>query len=307
MQEYNCAIMHPIFIVLVVIALFLLVWGLGYWIRRGLAPERLIPRVNPGDLGLPYRCLSIPTARGKTLQAWLVLPGEPPNEIQTAARPGVILLHGWGGNRDSLLPLVPALHKAGWACLLIDARCHGESDRDDFTSLPRFAEDLEAAAQAFNQPGISPVAPLAVIGHSVGAAAALLYASRRADLACVVSISAFSHPVNMMRRWFQQRKIPYFPVGWLILRYVQRVIGARFDDIAPVTRIRQLACPCLLIHGADDEMVPASEAMEIHAASEPGRTQLRIIPGTHEDFGDATELEIELVVRFLEDAFSRLR
>lgn len=288
-------------------ALGLILYCLGYLIRRSLAPERISPAINPGDLGLPFADLSIPLARDKSLQGWLVLPEINPDEPQTAPVPGVILLHGWGGNRDSLLPLVPALHRAGWACLLIDARCHGNSDTDDFTSLPRFAEDMEAAARALALLKTPPVAPLAVIGHSVGAAAALLYASRHADLACVVSIAAFSHPVNMMRRWFLQRKIPYVPVGWLILRYVQHVIGARFDDIAPNRSIRQLDCPCLLIHGAEDDMVPSCEAEEIHAASDQERTQLRIIPGTHEDFGPSAELEIALVADFLSESLVHYR
>ena len=44
-----------------------------------------------------------------------------------------------------MLPLLAPLHLAGFSALLFDARCHDRSDEDDFTSLPRFAEDLECA------------------------------------------------------------------------------------------------------------------------------------------------------------------
>ena len=37
------------------------------------------------------------------------------------------------------------LHERGFALLLVDARCHGQSDGDTFASLPRFAEDIDAA------------------------------------------------------------------------------------------------------------------------------------------------------------------
>ena len=49
-----------------------------------------------------------------------------------------------------------------------------------------------------------------------------------------------------MRRWFCLRGIPQRPLGSLILRYVERVIGHRFDDIAPIATIRRLHCPVLL-------------------------------------------------------------
>jgi len=66
-------------------------------------------------------------------------------------------------------PVVPPLHKAGFAVLLLDARCHGRSDDDSFTSMPRFAEDIAAGLDWLKrQPGIA-ADQLALLGHSVGA------------------------------------------------------------------------------------------------------------------------------------------
>ena len=58
--------------------------------------------------------------------------------------PAVVVMHGWGANASLMLPVVAPLHAAGLAVLLIDARCHGDSDGEPFTSLPRFTEDIEA-------------------------------------------------------------------------------------------------------------------------------------------------------------------
>ena len=60
-------------------------------------------------------------------------------------------------------------------------------------------------------------ARLGVLGHSVGAGAALLVASRQPGLRAVVSIAAFAHPARMMRRWLAAKRIPYHPFGALIL------------------------------------------------------------------------------------------
>ena len=120
-----------------------------------------------------------------------------PGSIGAGERPAVILLHGWGGNAETLLPLARPLHEADFAVLLFDARCHGRSDEDSFTSLPRFAEDLEHAFDWLQRQRQVNHRQIAVLGHSVGAGAALLMASRRSEIAAVASIAAFSHPANI--------------------------------------------------------------------------------------------------------------
>jgi len=140
-------------------------------------------------------------------------------------------------------PVVPPLHKAGFAVLLLDARCHGRSDDDSFTSMPRFAEDIAAGLDWLKrQPGIA-ADQLALLGHSVGASAALLHASRRRDFRAVVSLSAFAHPRELMRRFLSEKRIPYPALGWYVLRHVQHVIGTDFDAIAPIHTISNVRVP----------------------------------------------------------------
>ena len=265
---------------------------LRWAIHRSLAPERLAESRTPGDVGLQHRDVSIPTENNKFLFGWFVAAS------QEVSSPAVILLHGWGGNAETLLPLTLPLHQAGFAVLLIDARCHGRSDEDRFTSMPRFAEDLGHAMDWLKRQDEIDPESIVVVGHSVGAAASLLAASRRADIAAVVSIAAFTHPVAMMRRWFAFKGIPYMPIGWLILRYVEWVIGHRFDDIAPENTIRRVHCPLLLIHGADDTTVPVSEAHAIHAARPGDHVLLKVVAGSHDDYADLDK-ELPALVDFL--------
>lgn len=250
--------------------------GLNFAIRRSLAPVRVRESGVPD--GLPWRDVTLPTANGKQLCGWFIPAGE--------RAPALVVMHGWGGNAEMMLPLAAPLRAAGFALLLLDARCHGRSDDDSFASLPRFAEDIEAGlAWLAGQPDVD-AGRLGVVGHSVGAAAALLVASRQPALCAVVSLAAFAHPAAMMRRWLATRRIPYRPFGAYVLAYVQRVIGHRFDDIAPCRTIAAARCPVLLVHGEDDATVPVAEARAIHAARACDAVELLLVPGSHDDYGD---------------------
>ena len=252
----------------------LLDWGL----RRSLRAPRLAHTRSPADLGLAFTTARIPSANGKSLHAWLI--PAPASTPQPA--PALVVVHGWGSNSDLMLPLAPALHAAGLTLLFIDTRCHGASDADTFASLPRFAEDtVHAMDWLAAHPDIDP-GRIALLGHSVGAGAVLLAASWRAQTAAVVSLAAFAHPADMMRRWMAEQALPDTVLGPYILRYVQRTIGYRFDAIAPIAVLPQLRCPVLLMHGEHDTVVPVADAYRLQAAAGAGKVQLHTGPGGHD-------------------------
>ncbi len=264
-------------------------------IHRAYRAPRIPKQKTPADHGLSYQTTSIPTANGKRLFAWLI----PQPEGQKDC-PAVAVMHGWGSNAEHMLPFASLLHHRGYAVLLLDARNHGDSDADDFSSMPRFAEDLEHGVDWLgHQPGIDPQR-LFLVGHSVGAAASLLLASRRPDLAGVVSVSAFAHPAQLMRRQMQSHYIPYLPIGWLLLRYIQHTIGISFDDIAPRNTIRQIRCPVLLVHGEQDASVPVTDAQQIYANHLDNRSQLYILPEAGHDTREAISTHGDSLISFLQ-------
>ena len=277
----------------------LLHWG----IRKGLAAPRVANDSSPAALGLKAEEVRIATANARQVHAWLIRAPQQEQE-QDRPQPAVVVVHGWGGNAAMMLPLARPLHEAGFAALFIDTRCHGASDDDRFTSLPRFAEDAEHAfAWLAAQPGIDPQR-IALLGHSVGAGAVLFAASRTPQVAAVVSVAAFSHPVAMMRRLLAAKRLPERPLGRYILDYVQKTIGHRFDDIAPLTTIARIRRPVLLVHGEDDEVVPIVEARQIYAARGDTPVELMTIAGNHDSFADL-EGHIDQLTGFLQRALAR--
>jgi pimeloyl-ACP methyl ester carboxylesterase len=83
--------------------------------------------------------------------------------------PPVLLLHGGGQTRHSWGGTAQALAELGFRAIAVDARGHGESDRDPdgrYTMEP-FAADLAAIGASF-------AAPPAVVGASLGGNSAML-------------------------------------------------------------------------------------------------------------------------------------
>jgi pimeloyl-ACP methyl ester carboxylesterase len=216
-------------------------------------------------------------------------------------------MHGWGANASTLWPAVDPLLAAGFAVMLLDASCHGESGDEAFTSLPRFAEDIATGMEALCAHPAVDGDRIALLGHSVGAGAALLHASRASrspftapcPVRAVVSLSAFAHPAEMMQRWMAEHRIPRRLLGEAILGHVQEVIGERFERIAPVNTIAALACPVLLVHGRHDATVPMSDALRLRDAQPSA--ELLLVDADH-DLRAALAPLGGAIVAFLEDA-----
>ncbi|ARU32926.1 dipeptidyl aminopeptidase [Sulfuriferula sp. AH1] len=266
-------------------------------IHWSLRAPRVVEQSTPEAMGLAYSETQILTTNDKQLYAWFI-PAPGPE-----LAPALVVLHGWGGNAETMLPLAAPLHRAGYALLFFDARSHGRSDIDTFSSMPRFAEDLDHALNQLKLlPGVD-AKRIGVVGHSVGAAAALLAASRRDDLAAVVSIAAFTHPETVMRRLLAAWHVPYIPIGWYILHYVQHVIGYKFDDIAPLNTIGRIHCPVLLIHGTEDTTVPVSEAQALYSRRYSEADKLLLVSGSHDSYEDLDQ-QIGDMIDFLNDAMN---
>jgi uncharacterized protein len=238
------------------IFLLLLFPLLLHWVYR--AP-RVVEQATPEQQGMPFTQHQLTGLNKKRLFAWLI-PAH-------ASRCTLVVVHGWGANAEMMLPLAQPFHEAGMDVLLYDARNHGRSDRDSFSSLPRFAQDLDTALDWVKQR--SPDHRLLVLGHSIGAAAAILAASHRDDIDLLIGLSAFAHPNLVMNRHLDRPWLPRF-LRSLIMNYIQWVIGFRFDDIAPMNRIPQVRCPVLLAHGNADRVVPISDMRLIEANANRG-------------------------------------
>ena len=266
----------------------------------GFRAPRIRETQTPETLGISFKEVSIPTVSKspkttKKLFGWL-LPVE--DSMET-----LIILHGWGGNAELMLPVAVPFYRKGMNILLIDSRNHGNSDSDSFSSLPRFAEDLGKSIDWLKQNHPNQSQKIAVLGHSVGASAVLFAASKRKDIDAVISISAFAHPEWLMQRFLEGIHLgglglPQFLITF-ILRYIQWVIGHTFLEIASLHTVCEIDSPILLVHGKEDTTVPIEDARAIiENCPEPHITLLEIDDAGHESV-DKIEFHAEKLISFL--------
>ncbi|MCZ6464067.1 MAG: alpha/beta fold hydrolase [Proteobacteria bacterium] len=165
---------------LVALALLLLVHlRLGALERGGPVHAELeLDGGVPATLTLPGE-----SSGGRTL-------GEPPPREERA--PAVVLVHGFSSDRAGLSVLARSLAVAGYAVLSIDVRGHG-SNRNSFTAARGRSDFLLGdVAAAVDHLRVSPWVDgqrIAVVGHSMGASAALAYGERDPGVDALVMIS----------------------------------------------------------------------------------------------------------------------
>jgi len=262
-------------------------------IHLGFRVPRNLEKTDPSRLGLAFQTISIPTVSQKQLFGWL-LP-------VSGATSTMVILHGWGGNAEQMLPMALPFHQAGMNVLLLDARNHGRSDRDGFSSLPRFAADMEKAIEWLKRSYPEYSRKIALLGHSVGGGAVLLTASRRSDIDAIISVSAFAHPKWMMQRFLKQVHVPSFLISFVI-RYVEWLIGYRYEEIAPINTICHIKCPVLLVHGKADRTVPVEDALTIERGCRRPYIRLLMVDNAGHESVEKIKTHKKELVEFLRDS-----
>ena len=190
--------------------------------------------------------------------------------LRWGSGPAVLLMHGWEGRPTQFAELIKALVNAGYGVVALDAPAHGRSPGRE-ANVVLFARALLEAA--------SELPPLkAVIGHSMGGASALLATQLGLRTEALVSIAAPSRILTMLRRFSRYMGLPRQARAHFV-RLVEEKAGIPAGQLDSAHY--QLDFPGLVVHAADDPMVPFSEAEAIHQSWFDSRL-LRLERGGHQ-------------------------
>ena len=241
--------------------------GGAWWLGGVLYAPNLHP-VGPPPAGLGARAVSFQSLSGAPVAGWLI-PGR--------GDAAVLLMHGSGGDRRSMLGRARLLHDAGYTVLTIDLQANGESPGEHETV--GYRESLDARAALDYLRTVIGARRVGVIGFSLGGAAALLgpYGPLPADALVLEAV----YP-TIEEAVADRIRIRFGPwSGWLHRLFTWQTgprLGIASSDLRPIERIGALRAPVFVIGGGADRHTPPTETARLYAAA-PEPKCLWLVPG----------------------------
>lgn len=223
--------------------------------------------LTPRDIGLDYSDVRFTASDGVSLHGWFVPGGD---------GPVILYFHGNAGNISHRLESIRFLHELGVSVFIIDYRGYGRSaGKPDEAGTYRDA--LGAWSYLTRERGLDPDR-IVLFGRSLGGAIAAWLANEVPVRALVLS-STFSSIPDMARIAF-----PFMPAGLARIRYDTESL------------MSTIACPVLLMHSRDDEIIPYALGQKLLAAA-PAQTTFVSLQGGHNDVHHALDRSYELAIR----------
>ncbi len=246
-QVFKRLIRSTLFILFTV---WILLTILFYFFQPGYIylPSRNV-EVTPAALSLPFEEVHFTASDGTRLHGWFI--------PQENAQATLLFLHGNAGNISHRLRSIALFRNLGLSIFIFDYRGYGMSEgspTENGTYL-----DAEAAWQYLNRERSIPANHLIIFGRSLGGAIAAWLATQQ-PAAAVILESTFTSVEDMARHYY-----PYLPVRWLLrIKY------------PTIERMSGIKSPLLLIHSADDDIVPFTQGQALFNNARQPKTFLKI-------------------------------
>ncbi len=161
---------------------FYILFILGFaWLQANamIRPARHeICCASPADLGLEYESITLTTEDDLRLYGWYI-----PSQNGAV----IILLHGYGGNRTSMLPHAEMLAGYGFGVLMYDQRASGESDGESLSWGWRDVGDVGAVLDFLSTKQGITSGGIGILGCSTGAEIALGASARFDKINAVIA------------------------------------------------------------------------------------------------------------------------
>lgn len=205
--------------------------------------------------------------------------------------PSVLVVHGWISHAARLQDVIQALRAQGLRVLACDAPAHGRSS-GRYADLLRYREALATVSRA-----CGPIA--AIVAHSFGAMTAASWLTQDEAAASVRAAVLVGVPRDM--GYLLESFILAMDLRKPVVERLRRLFHARYgrdpEEFSTRALAQSIRIPVLLVHGADDDLVPVEHAREILAALRAGR--LYVAPGLNHSAPLRDPPSVGLMVSFL--------
>jgi alpha-beta hydrolase superfamily lysophospholipase len=245
-----------------------------------------VPFVAAGLPGLEP--VAFTDAGGATLRGWYV-----PSSNGAA----VILLHGAGGDRSSMLPEARRLAQEGFGVLTFDLPGQGESDGETHWADGEGRALTAAVDFLSTRPEVDPTR-LGALGFSLGGAVLARVAPDEPRLKAVVLAGTPSDQVEQVNLEYGQ----WGPLSRLPALWALQQGGVPLHDDQPVQQVAEIAPrPVLIVSGSSDTTVPEALARDLFAAARDPKELLVVDGAGHGNYDQAPASPyLDTVARFFD-------
>ncbi|MGW6007069.1 alpha/beta fold hydrolase [Oerskovia enterophila] len=205
----------------------------------------------------------------------------------------VLLVHGWRGRASQLAALVRELVAEGFHVVSFDAPAHGTSPGG-----PADIRDWVAATEALQRVH----GPFhAVVGHSLGALAALTAARSTVPTRRVAVVSGVGSPAPFLTEFARDLDLDAPTVAHVEARFLARLgedqasASARYDAVAHPLPV---GTELLVVHDRGDRRMPDLDARRLHGAHGDG-SRLVLTSGFGHTSVLASDLALDALTAFV--------
>lgn len=210
----------------------------------------------------------------REIECWLIKAGN--------SKGTVILFHGFGGQKSSLLDKSNEFIKLGYSTLLVDFMGSGGSEGNQTTIGFLEAAQVKTCFDYLSEQGENNIY---LFGTSMGSVA-ILKAIKDYGISpkAIVIECPFGSMYETVCARFTLMNVPSFPMAGLLVFWGGVQNGYWAFSHNPEEYSRSIKCPTLLLYGGQDEKVSRGEINGIYA-NLPGRKALKIYPEAgHENY-----------------------
>lgn len=169
--------------------------------------------------------------------------------------PAVLLIPGFSRTARDYIPMGLRLAREGFACVAVTQRGFGRSaGKPDFVG-PKTVAALEVGFRKFRKEPYVDASRMGLFGYSRGAMAASLLAVRLKGEGLRAAV--FAAGIYDFKKAHDDIKITGIREN---MEQEAGLSDAAVADRTSVTKMADLACPVLLLHGEKDENAPVSQA-----------------------------------------------
>ena len=198
------------------------------------------------------------------------------------AKGTVILFHGYGGQKSSMLGKSDLFLQMGYNTLLVDFMGSGGSEGNQTTIGVKEAEEVKTSFDYLQQKGENNII---LFGTSMGAVA-ILKAVHEYQLqpAAIIIECPFASMYQTTCARFRALQVPCFPMAGLLDFWGGIENGFWAFGHQPVEYAKSVHCPALLLWGEKDPKVSRQETEDIFTQL-AGKKQLKTYPlAAHENY-----------------------